>query len=91
MIVKLNGKEVVEIAERICRQCGKKFIQRGKGRKVYCSPECKEGHVNGEKSYLEKEEAEKKAKVSNLSIADINKLAREANMNYGQYVAVHNI
>lgn len=35
-IVKLNGEEVVGIAEKICRQCGKKFSQDVRGRKLYC-------------------------------------------------------
>lgn len=91
MIVKLNGEEVRLITEKICPQCGKTFFQEG--RKVYCGEKCKRKHVNGEKTYLEKaqEEDERKAKFSKLSLAEINKLARDAHMNYGQYVAVNHI
>ena len=93
MIVKLIGEEVRVITEKICPQCGRVFFQEGRGRKVYCGEKCKRKHDNGEKTYLEKarEEEARKAKFSKLSIAEINKLAREAHMNYGQYVAVNHI
>ena len=81
----------------ICPHCGNVFIAKTRGRnKKYCSDKCRRSFGSGQKSYWEKDEEVKtenkpKKVATGSSIAEISRLAREAHMTYGQYVAVNHI
>jgi ribosomal protein L20 len=81
--------------------CGKEIFER---KQSYCSPECRyKAQIERQRNRYEKEykstqtEAEEKQKKKRgrprkrLSIADINQLAREEGLNYGQYVAKYGL
>ncbi len=86
---------------KVCAICGKELT----GTQVkYCSAECRyKAQVQRQRSLYKKEykstltEAEEKQKKKRgrprkrLSIADINQLAREEGLNYGQYVAKYGL
>lgn len=72
-----------------CGICGKKF--EGYLSSKYCSDECRrtarrqnDRESDARRKYRKKE---KKVKNQTVSISDIAKLARQAGMSYGQYVA----
>lgn len=73
-----------------CQQCGKKFIRKCRGKQKFCSARCREKYRNSRKSDLEQLETTVKVGAGS-SIGEIDRLAREAHMTYGQYVAVRKI
>ena len=70
----------------ICKYCGKSFVSDWK--RKYCSEECCK-KANGGMKTADMPKSVKKESMSTL--AQINELARAAGMNYGQYVARHNL
>lgn len=88
-------------ANKVCVVCGKELTgQQSK----YCSSECRyKAQLERQRGRYEKEykstlteaqETQKKKRVrprKKLSIADINQLAREEGLNYGQYVAKYGL
>lgn len=72
-----------------CEICGKEF--EGYQRSRYCSDECRivVRRQNDRERVARRKYINKQTKVENhtVSISDIEKLARQAGMSYGQYVA----
>lgn len=83
------------MAESICPQCGKTFVKKCRGKQKFCSKECCGKYMNAQKTteekQKEKEQKTSKKVAAGSSIAEISRLAREAHMTYGQYVAVNHI
>lgn len=81
------------IEKKICTCCKKKFIPNHSNQK-YCCKECSKemNRQNNQRyyaeigKYKEKEKRHPKKKKS-LSISEIEKMAREAGMSYGMYIA----
>lgn len=78
----------------VCVVCGKKFEQRYRSNSKLaktCSKECSNELrkiVFAQKRELEKKlKEQRESKKPKLSVADINRLAREKHISYGQYVA----
>ena len=76
----------------LCVICGKKFEQRYRSKPTKtCSKECSNELrkiVFAQKRELEEKlKEQRKSKKPKLSVADINRLAREKHISYGQYVA----
>lgn len=95
-----NGRRKLT-ANKVCAVCGKEIT--GQHTK-YCSSECRyKAQIERQRNRYEKEykstltETEEKQKKKRgrprkrLSIADINQLAREEGLNYGQYVAKYGL
>ena len=72
----------------ICEYCGHVY-ERKSPRQHYCSPACRDAYVATHKIH-DRDRAEKNAK-NKKDIAQIAKLASEAHMTYGQYVAKHRL
>lgn len=77
--------------EMICPQCGGTFIKKCRGKQRFCSAKCRGKYKNAEKTYLEKTANKSKKSAAGSSIAEVSRLARAANMTYGQYVATMKI
>ena len=75
----------VELLELKCAYCGKAFTALRK--RKYCFKEC-QNKANGH--CAEKDRKAGTRKMPALSLGQINKLARECGMSYGQYVAKFN-
>ena len=78
----------------ICAYCGRTFCQPIKGRrKIYCGRVCQlKGSRKTEAEIREtKKINERKKKVTNKEIIDLNTKALLENLSYGQYVAKYNI
>ena len=73
-----------------CEHCGREFLA-DRAYTKYCSYECKEAVKKARrKDYNKKYKKNKKADKTDkgrTSLTDINRMAREAGMSYGQYVA----
>ena len=72
---------------KICEVCKQPFIP-GAGGQVYCSKECRNraAYLRNREVYPVYKEQKKKEKRKS-QVAEINRLAREAGMSYGQYTA----
>ena len=72
-----------------CRVCGKMF-EPTRSTQIYCGKECsRKAAKENEKEYQRqlREQKKEKPKKKVLSLAEINALAREKGMNYGEYVS----
>lgn len=73
--------------KRKCLHCGIEFITASSN-KVYCTPKCREtARYEREHSYRPDIAPDKKEKRPSR-IDEINRLAKEAGMSYGKYVAM---
>ena len=71
--------------KKYCEICGRKFETRHPQTRV-CSDECrKKKREEWKSAYNENQSSRKRAASSNL--AEVSRLAREAGMSYGKYVA----
>lgn len=74
-----------------CAYCGKDF-QTSYARKVYCSSDCAiaaEKERRKERNYKPKPKKKEQPKKQTLSLKDVDKLASEEGLTYGQWVAKH--
>ena len=72
-----------------CEHCGREFLSDRANRK-YCSYECKEAVKKAQRRDYNKKrrkKTDKKTDKCRTSLTDINRIARETGMSYGQYVA----
>ena len=72
---------------KICELCKQPFPTNN-GNQIYCSPKCRNraAHERNRNVYPVHTEQKKKEKRKS-QVAEINRLAREAGMSYGQYTA----
>ena len=80
------------IYKKTCVECEGRFEATFSAAK-YCCPECKyRGNLKRQEEYRQRKAEEKVQKsIKGMTIADINAAARKVGMNYGQYVALHNL
>ena len=72
---------------KICEVCKEPFATNC-GSQIYCSPKCRNraAHLRNRNVYPVYNEQKQKPKRKS-QVAEINRLAREAGMSYGQYTA----
>lgn len=72
---------------KICEICKEPFATNH-GSQIYCSPQCRNraAYIRNRNVYPVHTEQKKKDKKKS-QVAEINRLAREAGMSYGQYVS----
>ena len=78
----------VRIRKRICKCCGSEFVSGGLR---YCSEKCRNEASKLNKKELIDRTRKKAAGKEQLSIEEINMLALDEHISYGQYVAKYGV
>lgn len=72
--------------KRICAGCGIEFFTNS-SKQIYCTPKCREKERHEREQSHRPDIAPEPKNKRKSQVAEINRLAREAGMSYGQYTA----
>lgn len=79
--------------DKVCKNCGKIF-HSGSPATRFCTPQCRNDDLDKkviQRQSLKSRRGRKPKQPGVLSIAEIQKLAREEGISYGQYIARHKL
>lgn len=73
--------------KKTCEYCHEQYI--GRANQFYCSPKCRQKAANERVKEVYPQHVENRKKVKrNSQLVETNRLAREAGMSYGKYMAL---